>query len=547
MNLVCQHECNEKAQKRNSVNASQATMEQPSRTIVHAKLEMTNPDSQEEVEADAAANDIVQGGKIARSIFAGSAGGGISVSSQMEGRLNSMQGGGQVMPDGLRNMMERGFNRDFSQVRLHTDSEAASLSSSIHAKAFTHGNDIYFNQGQFSPNTSEGQKLMAHELTHVVQGGGKVGRDMDSCNPELQSCLDDYTFLSNLSVKSQQLKEHSLNRRYQKIGDATETNLQKKHNSITIAFIISNDADGGGAFSSIDEGWSPKNDGSGDGILNNLLAFQPSSIKECIEIIEKCKSYGPLQNVIISGHGNWDSIMLTNDVEFTIDPNNKDFLDTMNFFAKVNESLTDARIVNPEIKQSIYLDACLTNSHVHTEEMSRMNFKEVFQGRIDGNVSFIADSASAGYQNVDNADGSLSVKDKDESILTDTYTGLEVFDGRARRIAHDWISVNRDISTLKEQVVTLREDLKRQKFKPNVARRDGRVYLDHVLKVIDFLSVYNPNYDQEIDESVTVIARYLYNFYRVKYGYIRRLIKDVISQTKDANLKSRLMELYHSM
>ena len=177
MNLVCQHECNEKAQKRNSVNASQATMEQPSRTIVHAKLEMTNPDSQEEVEADAVANEIVQGGKIARSIFAGSAGGGMAVSSQMEGRLNSMQGGGQVMPDGLRNMMERGFNRDFSQVRVHTDSEAASLSSSIHAKAFTHGNDIYFNQGQFSPNTSEGQKLMAHELTHVVQGGSKVARE----------------------------------------------------------------------------------------------------------------------------------------------------------------------------------------------------------------------------------------------------------------------------------------------------------------------------------------------------------------------------------
>lgn len=183
MNIVCQHECNEKAQKRNSVNAFQATMEQPSRTIVHAKLEMTDPDSPEEVEADAAANDIVQGGKIARSIFAGSTDGGMAVSSQMESRLNSLQGGGQVMPDGLRNMMEHGFNRDFSQVRLHTDSEAASLSTSIHAKAFTHGNDIYFNQGQFSPNTSEGQKLMAHELTHVVQGGRKVGREGDSCIP----------------------------------------------------------------------------------------------------------------------------------------------------------------------------------------------------------------------------------------------------------------------------------------------------------------------------------------------------------------------------
>lgn len=195
MHSISQHECNENAQNKKSVKAFQATMQQPSRTVVHAKLEMTNPDSQEELEADAVANDIVQGGKIARSIFAGGAGGGISVSSQMEGRLNSMQGGGQVMSDGLRNMMERGFNRDFSQVRLHTDSEAASLSSSINAKAFTHGNDIYFNQGQFSPNTSEGQKLMAHELTHVVQGGGKIGRedmDSDTCGdvkiPDFDSC-----------------------------------------------------------------------------------------------------------------------------------------------------------------------------------------------------------------------------------------------------------------------------------------------------------------------------------------------------------------------
>ncbi len=177
MHSISQHECNENAQNKKSVNAFHATKEQPSRTVVHAKLEMTTPDSQEEVEADAAANDIVQGGKIARSILAGSSDGGMAVSAQMESRLNSLQGGGQVMPDGLRNMMERGFNRDFSQVRLHTDSEAASLSSGIHAKAFTHGNDIYFNQGQFSPNTSEGQKLMAHELTHVVQGGAKVGRD----------------------------------------------------------------------------------------------------------------------------------------------------------------------------------------------------------------------------------------------------------------------------------------------------------------------------------------------------------------------------------
>ena len=167
-----QRQTSERVSKSDAFNAK---VSHPSRTVVHPKLEVTEPGDHDEQEADAVANDVMSG-KICRQISHGSVGGGMSVSSQMEGRLNSLQGGGQAMPDGLRSMMERGFSRDFSQVRLHTDSEAASLSSSIHAKAFTHGNDIYFNQGQFSPNTSEGQKLMAHELTHVVQGIGKVGR-----------------------------------------------------------------------------------------------------------------------------------------------------------------------------------------------------------------------------------------------------------------------------------------------------------------------------------------------------------------------------------
>ena len=150
----------------------------PSRTIIHPKLELTEPGDSDEQEADAAASDVMSG-KVCRKISGGGAGGGMAVSSQMESQLNHLQGGGQTMPSGLRGMMERGFDRDFSQVRLHTDSEAAGLSSSINAKAFTHGNDIYFNRGQFSPETSEGQRLVAHELAHVAQGGGKVGRNID--------------------------------------------------------------------------------------------------------------------------------------------------------------------------------------------------------------------------------------------------------------------------------------------------------------------------------------------------------------------------------
>ena len=99
------------------------------------------------------------------------------ISSEMESQLQAMQGGGHAMPDALRSQMENSFGHDFSNVRLHTDSAAADMSSSINAKAFTHGNDIYFNQGQFQPNTAAGQHLIAHELTHTVQQGGKVARE----------------------------------------------------------------------------------------------------------------------------------------------------------------------------------------------------------------------------------------------------------------------------------------------------------------------------------------------------------------------------------
>lgn len=168
----------------NSKRENQNTKAYPSRTIVHAKLEMTEPGDHDEREADAVANTIVSGGKIARKISSGGSGSsGIAVSQQMESQLSQLQGGGRPMPQGLLSMMENGFGQDFGQVRIHTDTEAADMSSSIGARAFTLGNDIYFNRGQFSPETTEGQRLVAHELTHVVQGIGKVGRKESEKRP----------------------------------------------------------------------------------------------------------------------------------------------------------------------------------------------------------------------------------------------------------------------------------------------------------------------------------------------------------------------------
>ena len=73
------------------------------------------------------------------------------------------------MPDGTRQFMESRFQADFSGVRIHTGPEAEQLSTSIQAQAFAHGKDIYFNQGKFSPDSTAGRTLLAHELTHTVQ------------------------------------------------------------------------------------------------------------------------------------------------------------------------------------------------------------------------------------------------------------------------------------------------------------------------------------------------------------------------------------------
>ena len=86
-------------------------------------------------------------------------------------KLESTQAGGRPLGNETRQHMESGFGADFSNVRIHTDGRAAQLSESVNAKAFTHGNNIYFNQGQYNPSSSQGKHLLAHELTHTIQQG----------------------------------------------------------------------------------------------------------------------------------------------------------------------------------------------------------------------------------------------------------------------------------------------------------------------------------------------------------------------------------------
>jgi hypothetical protein len=84
-------------------------------------------------------------------------------------RIRAQLGGGSPLPAQLRSEMESGIGQPLGDVRLHTDSTAASLSNQLGAHAFTTGNDVFFNAGAYNPSSTEGYSTLAHELTHTVQ------------------------------------------------------------------------------------------------------------------------------------------------------------------------------------------------------------------------------------------------------------------------------------------------------------------------------------------------------------------------------------------
>lgn len=89
----------------------------------------------------------------------------------VEQSLNKSKGGGAPLSREVKEDMSGAFGADFSGVRIHTDSKAIQMSRDLNAQAFTHGKDIYFNEGKYDTQSEGGRKLLAHELTHTVQQG----------------------------------------------------------------------------------------------------------------------------------------------------------------------------------------------------------------------------------------------------------------------------------------------------------------------------------------------------------------------------------------
>ena len=90
----------------------------------------------------------------------------------IEQKINSSKGSGSSLPENTKTEMESGFGNDFGNIRIHNDSNAVEMNKELGAQAFANGNDIYFNEGKFSPDSQNGKHLLAHELTHTVQQGG---------------------------------------------------------------------------------------------------------------------------------------------------------------------------------------------------------------------------------------------------------------------------------------------------------------------------------------------------------------------------------------
>ncbi len=100
----------------------------------------------------------------------GQAGG--PVSADLETSIQQARSGGRPLDDAVRQPMEQLFQADFGGVKIHTDATAETLNRSLNARAFTTGQDIFFSPGAYQPESSAGQELLAHELTHVVQQNG---------------------------------------------------------------------------------------------------------------------------------------------------------------------------------------------------------------------------------------------------------------------------------------------------------------------------------------------------------------------------------------
>jgi Domain of unknown function (DUF4157)/Putative peptidoglycan binding domain len=139
--------------------------------------------------------------------------GGSDVPDGLESTLQQSKGSGSTLPKEVQLQMGTAIGADFSDVKIHTGQTSVQMNQQLNAQAFTHGSDIYFNSGKYDTNSSSGQHLLAHELTHVVQQGSGLQTKRIQRKPE-----PDETLLPELDKTGAKVKAANLDGWYSIYG-----------------------------------------------------------------------------------------------------------------------------------------------------------------------------------------------------------------------------------------------------------------------------------------------------------------------------------------
>ncbi|MGB8218590.1 MAG: DUF4157 domain-containing protein [Candidatus Methanoperedens sp.] len=108
------------------------------------------------------------------------------VCPNLQSKIDNLKGGGQPLPESARTFFEPRFGYDFSHVRIHAGGNATAVARALNARAFTVGSDVAFGSGEYAPGTPVGDKLLAHELAHVVQQSPSLARQKYPGQNEIQ-------------------------------------------------------------------------------------------------------------------------------------------------------------------------------------------------------------------------------------------------------------------------------------------------------------------------------------------------------------------------
>jgi hypothetical protein len=187
----------------------------------------------------------------------------------------------------VKEMFERAFGADFSAVKIHTGPDANNIARSIGAQAFTTGSDIYFRDGTFSTDTESGLKLLAHELTHVVQFSS--GEKMDY-----------FEDINDLEAKANAIEElldemplHNITTPILNGNDTTDFKKEEKDDNRESADSTLSKSENGGQWVGGGESLKDYAGNAGKGTMIELALGTGKKIsmtvKEYEEFIEDCK------------------------------------------------------------------------------------------------------------------------------------------------------------------------------------------------------------------------------------------------------------------